>query len=82
MNKYLIPGIVGLVVIVGGVAYAKQSGGLAYKSGDAMTKTEDVMKKDATASPTPDAAMMAKEKEQEAMSMKKDAGASDRKSVV
>jgi thiol-disulfide isomerase/thioredoxin len=75
MNKYLVPGLVALVVIAGGVAYASQSGVFKEKSDGAMMKSEEEMKKDAKPTAVPDEAMMKKEKEQEAMAMKKDAGA-------
>jgi thiol-disulfide isomerase/thioredoxin len=68
MNKYLVPGLVALVIVGGGSVYASQTG---------LFKEKTEMKKEATstATATPDEAMMAKEKEQEAMAMKKDAGA-------
>ncbi len=75
MNKYLVPGIVALVVVAGGTVYASQSGLFKKNSTDAMMKSEEAMKKEAVPTATPDEAMMMKEKEQEAMAMKKNAGA-------
>jgi thiol-disulfide isomerase/thioredoxin len=75
MNKYLVPGLVALVVVVGGAAYASQSNVSKEKSEKGGMESEEKMRKDAVSTATPDEAMMMKEKDQEAMAMKQDAGA-------
>jgi thioredoxin 1 len=73
MNKYTIPGVIALVVIVGLSAYGVKANS-ARTSDDAMKK-EEAMKKETATPDQSEAMMMQHKKEQETMAMTKDAGA-------
>ncbi len=75
MNKYFVPTVVALVVIVAGTVYANQSSLFNRNATDIMMKSEKPMQKEIAPTATADEVIMMKEKEQETMAIKKDTGA-------